>query len=468
MEILISDIIAAAVEGAADAVHEITAKGDLTYPDDHVGGMRVPKGGSNCAKCEYLKDKEKGLCGNKYFIKWHGSDKIPGKIDEYCSDWFEPAKEIEAANETSLEGQHKDTLWNGIRITGFTGPEEEGLRAMLSRVPPELLFNVREIKSAPELNAKHGRYEVDTKTVSYNPTNFLLRQRFGKGDSWIYHPELTAVHEIGHSIYRSLTPEQQKEWEDISGWMEGWKPGQSTAYHEKRPGWGNAISDWTHKAGIKFTRLYAERNPDEDFADSFAFVILGKGFQMEPAKKDFIDSYIKAHVHAYPSVAIESPIKAEENLYNIHGGGPGSGRHKETEHEKPLSDRAQRALATYVPQTKGKSLIAKLNETLVAKYVKGQWLADHEPFDVLMKNAGIEIKTIFPGAKNDKVTMHQDSLARKIQDMKDKGFKKAWTVAIDMRDMKKMDVYVKPSLGSFRLGSMQKIESIKDLGKYIK
>lgn len=64
-------------------------KKKATYPSDHVAGMKVPKGGSNCAKCEYLKDKNKALCGNEYFIKWNGSDKIPGKIDEYCSDWFQ-------------------------------------------------------------------------------------------------------------------------------------------------------------------------------------------------------------------------------------------------------------------------------------------------------------------------------------------------------------------------------------------
>ena len=63
-----------------------------TYPPDHEAGMRVPKGGSNCAKCEYLKDAAKRICGNSYFIAWNGSNVIPGQIDAYCSDWFEPAK----------------------------------------------------------------------------------------------------------------------------------------------------------------------------------------------------------------------------------------------------------------------------------------------------------------------------------------------------------------------------------------
>lgn len=440
------------------------ASQEVSYPDDHKAAMRVPKGGSSCASCKYVSDDKK-QCSNEYFIKYNGSKDLPVAADEYCSDWFEPAKEIEASTEQSFEDKQKGTLWNGILITGFTGPQEEGLRAMLSRIPPELLFNVKDIVAAPELQAKHGRFDDKTKTISFNPSNFNLRQRFGKGDGWISHPELTTVHEVGHSIYRSLTPEQHTQWENISGWMQGWKPGQSIAYKESRPGWGNATSDWTHKAGIGFTRHYAERNPDEDFADCFAFVLLGKGHQMEPSKKDFIDNYIKANVHAYPQVNIHSPIKANSFLYNILGGGPGSGRHPEDK-EKPLSDRAQRALDSYVAQTRGKSQIARLNEVLVARYVKGDTTGDNRPFDVTTKKTGIEVKTIFPGAKNDKITQHPESLARKWKEQKTLKMKNVATVAIDMRG-KGLDVYVKPSLGSFRLGSMQKISSIKDLGKYI-
>ena len=59
------------------------------YPQDHKAGMVVPKGGSNCAKCEFLGDN-KLTCTNKYFIAWNGSGVIPGPIDSYCSDWFEP------------------------------------------------------------------------------------------------------------------------------------------------------------------------------------------------------------------------------------------------------------------------------------------------------------------------------------------------------------------------------------------
>jgi hypothetical protein len=61
-------------------------KGDVEYPKDHVPGMKVPKGGSSCSKCEYF--VEGGNCRNEYFIKWNGSSKIPAPPDEYCSDWF--------------------------------------------------------------------------------------------------------------------------------------------------------------------------------------------------------------------------------------------------------------------------------------------------------------------------------------------------------------------------------------------
>ena len=269
---LIQDITAVVIEAAADFVHDTKASWDgmvkPTYPDAHKAGMRVPKGGSSCASCKYLEGKNK--CNSTYFIKWNGNNLLPVPADEYCSDWYEPKKELKAAEEVSLDGDQQGSIWHGIKITGFTGPEEEGLRAMLSRVPSELFYNVTEIKSAKELNAKHGRFTPETKVMLFNPNNFKLRQRFGQGDGWMYHPELTVVHEIGHSIYESLSPEQKNEWLKLGGWQIGWKVGQSPAYQEKRPGWGNDTSKWTHIAGLNIPRHYSERNPNECFADCFA------------------------------------------------------------------------------------------------------------------------------------------------------------------------------------------------------
>lgn len=61
-----------------------------TYPADHEAGMKVPRGGSMCANCRFLKDAIKKVCSNEYFVKWNGSPTIPGEINAYCSDWYEP------------------------------------------------------------------------------------------------------------------------------------------------------------------------------------------------------------------------------------------------------------------------------------------------------------------------------------------------------------------------------------------
>jgi hypothetical protein len=59
------------------------------YPTDHKVGMRVPKGGSSCAKCKYVDGQD---CTQKDFIKWNGSEVIPDPTNEYCCDFFEAEK----------------------------------------------------------------------------------------------------------------------------------------------------------------------------------------------------------------------------------------------------------------------------------------------------------------------------------------------------------------------------------------
>jgi hypothetical protein len=67
--------------------------GDYVLPKNHKAGLRVPKGGSCCANCEYwvaATEEKEGRCTNKYYQKWAGTDKIPYPPDEYCTDWWEP------------------------------------------------------------------------------------------------------------------------------------------------------------------------------------------------------------------------------------------------------------------------------------------------------------------------------------------------------------------------------------------
>lgn len=73
--------------------------GKADYPANHKPGMRVPQGGSSCSSCRFLKDADKRICGNKYFIEWNGSNKIPAAVDEYCSDWYEPKNVFMKARE---------------------------------------------------------------------------------------------------------------------------------------------------------------------------------------------------------------------------------------------------------------------------------------------------------------------------------------------------------------------------------
>lgn len=220
------------------------------------------------------------------------------------------------ATEQSFGGQQKGSLWNEIKLVGFSGPEEEALRAALSRIPPELLTNVSCIQSASELNAKHGRYLPDEKKILINPGNLTLRQRFGSGETPISHADLAVVHEVGHSLYNALSPEEKQRWNEISGWMKGTKKGQAPPYEEKRPGWERIISKWTHRIGAKFPRYYGEKNPDEDFADCFSFFIQNKAYRIGDDKKKFFEDYIQAHVHRYPQASIQSPLHA----YGTHEG----------------------------------------------------------------------------------------------------------------------------------------------------
>lgn len=62
---------------------------EFELPPSHQPGMRVPKGGSCCANCEYWNATSK-LCTNEHYIKWNGDGKIPAPADEFCSDWWEP------------------------------------------------------------------------------------------------------------------------------------------------------------------------------------------------------------------------------------------------------------------------------------------------------------------------------------------------------------------------------------------
>lgn len=136
----------------------------------------------------------------------------------------------------------------------------------------------------------------------------------------------------------------------------------------------------------------------------------------------------------------------------------GRGRHKQD------SDKVARAKASYVPVTKDKRQRATVNEAVVAKLVGGIHTKDSEEFDVLLpgKKIAIEVKTIFPDAKNDKITQHPESLERKHMYMASERYKKAYTVIFNMLDNK---VYAGKGLGSFRPSAKSSSVQIVNLSK---
>jgi hypothetical protein len=53
--------------------------------------MQVPRGGSSCATCEYV-TRDRAHCSNSHYQAWHGNPKLDYPAEEFCSDWYEPAK----------------------------------------------------------------------------------------------------------------------------------------------------------------------------------------------------------------------------------------------------------------------------------------------------------------------------------------------------------------------------------------
>lgn len=53
--------------------------------------MRVPKGGSSCARCSFYRRDggDHGRCTHQDYQAYYGTDLIPYPADEFCSDWYE-------------------------------------------------------------------------------------------------------------------------------------------------------------------------------------------------------------------------------------------------------------------------------------------------------------------------------------------------------------------------------------------
>jgi hypothetical protein len=60
------------------------------YPDSHLLGMRVPAGGSSCARCSHV-SADGRQCDEKHFREWNEGSELPEEPHLYCCDFFSPA-----------------------------------------------------------------------------------------------------------------------------------------------------------------------------------------------------------------------------------------------------------------------------------------------------------------------------------------------------------------------------------------
>lgn len=193
----------------------------------------------------------------------------------------------------SILATFQTSEYAGIPLVGFTHAEEEGIRSILSRIPRSILKNVKVIRKE-NLTPKHGRFDPEVKRIAYDPRILHHDSKFGRGQGRkLGQGELTLAHEVGHALFLSLPPKMQREWRKLSGWKTGTGKNQADAYQERRPGWPKMTSKETHSKDAKFTRHYAERNSGEDFADAFAFTILGFPQQVPEPKLAFLEKVIQ-------------------------------------------------------------------------------------------------------------------------------------------------------------------------------
>lgn len=130
-------------------------------------------------------------------------------------------------------------------------------------------------------------------------------------------------------------------------------------------------------------------------------------------------------------------------------------------------DRANRAKTSHKPSFRYKTERTARNEAKLAKTLGAKQVGGQAPFDVvhMRYRMGIEVKTLVE-ARNDKLTIHPASLARKLKEAKQEGIKTTVVVAFDDRPGKGQ-IYYKIGLGSFRLTSMTKVKNLNDLKKQL-
>ena len=126
--------------------------------------------------------------------------------------------------------------------------------------------------------------------------------------------------------------------------------------------------------------------------------------------------------------------------------------------------KTQLTTLSYKPSTGAKQELARLSEVMVVKQLRAQHFGGQRPVDVIVRSGtrtmGVEVKTLVDN-KNNKITMHADSYARKI----------AWarsnhaslhTIVFDKRGGG-MKQYYRKGIGSFRMVGLAAVRNGPDL-----
>ncbi len=145
----------------------------------------------------------------------------------------------------------------------------------------------------------------------------------------------------------------------------------------------------------------------------------------------------------------------------VGGSGEGGGSPVSTPQTSD-NPRVIAARASYRPATLQAQRQGEANEVKLATEIKGKQTPDNEAFDVVSNGHCVEVKTIVAGA-NDKITMHPESLARKVAYASSNRLT-AHTVVFDGRNN---SIYYRRGIGSFRLRNMERVPSLSALrGKF--
>lgn len=128
------------------------------------------------------------------------------------------------------------------------------------------------------------------------------------------------------------------------------------------------------------------------------------------------------------------------------------------------------ARATHKPSTSAKQALARESEAAVktALRIKAMQGGNLHPVDAITKRGGrtfgVEVKTLMDN-KNDKITMHPESVARK-QQWARRERAALHTVVVDLRNGP-AQMYHRSGIGSFRLGGLTPIASAAHLRRLV-